>query len=560
MFNFDYIIGEEVIDFQVNGKLGKMLTDTFNDVIEFKKNIDYSKVPNIAETRRKYRINEVTEFCKRVMAPKLKKVVLECCNLDIKNVILNSGLDFGLQGLYAMNIDISNVKDEVILDTLSRETGTGTISYAGSLEDSKLIKEFADVANKIDKGEARLTSRVFGKNSKPIFAQELYFDVNTSFLSEDFLAGEVYQPLTAEEIAAIIMHEIGHAMTVIEHAADLYFMHSRVKAMQINLKSVKLSETDIKKSLDSINTNLVSKLRKKLSDSDYLSELTKKRLTKIVDTCEAVINTVVQDPGAEHEESILWDVFRVSISLLLSLRYICISILAAVFQYLIFAPIMEGIWRNTWNRDPADRKTSDLGANHNRANTLERWADEFVSRQGYGPQLASGLKKIIALAKASVFVTPMDLFGPLDLSSSRLSSSVFYACLTSVVTKVLFFCNVLCWFDPSMYENDYRRTLRIAQNTYAFFKSSDKVPVGITKQWMDKIRQIEDEVQKVKRLRDTKIGVAINNIFTSITNPAKWIAYINSGNLDQDLTLLEDNIDDLSNNKLFYLSDKLKLG
>ena len=75
---------------------------------------------------------------------------------------------------------------------------------------------------------------------------------------------------------------------------------------------------------------------------------------------------------------------------------------------------------------------------------------------------------------------------------------------------------------------------------------------------MNKVKEIENNVNAAKRVRDTKAGQAAINIFQSLTNPVKWYAYLNNGNIIQDLQVLEDNLDDLSSNKLFYLSDKLK--
>ena len=68
----------------------------------------------------------------------------------------------------------------------------------------------------------------------------------------------------------------------------------------------------------------------------------------------------------------------------------------------------------------------------------------------------------------------------------------------------------------------------------------------------------EDEANTAKRFRDSKVGSAAINVFKALTNPVKWYDYINNGNIDQDLQRLEDNLDDMLNNKLFYLSAKLQ--
>ena len=117
----------------------------------------------------------------------------------------------------------------------------------------------------------------------------------------------------------------------------------------------------------------------------------------------------------------------------------------------------------------------------------------------------------------------------------------------------------LTWFcDSPLYENEYRRLIRLAQDTYAFFKHDENVSREDINDWMQNVKQTEAEAEKAKRLIDTKPGQVFFNLVTSLTNPAKWFDYVNNGNLDGDLKLLEDNLDDMTNNKLFYLSDRLK--
>ena len=75
MFNYDAVIGNEVIDFQVNSKLGKMLTAIFQDVLDYKEKLDYSGVPNIDESRRKFRISSVADYFIHTSVPRLQKAV-----------------------------------------------------------------------------------------------------------------------------------------------------------------------------------------------------------------------------------------------------------------------------------------------------------------------------------------------------------------------------------------------------------------------------------------------------------------------------------------------------
>lgn len=123
MFNYDAVIGNEVIDFQVNSKLGKMLTAIFQDVLDYKEKLDYSGVPNIDESRRKFRISSVADYFIHTSVPRLQKAVLECCNLEIKYVECSYGDLMGMTGMFGMDMVIADMDRDEMFETRSRITG-----------------------------------------------------------------------------------------------------------------------------------------------------------------------------------------------------------------------------------------------------------------------------------------------------------------------------------------------------------------------------------------------------------------------------------------------------
>ena len=65
------IMGMEAIDFQVNNGLGKELEKIFQDVLQFKANLDYSNVNDTPTARREYRINQIVKYVTDTTGPKM---------------------------------------------------------------------------------------------------------------------------------------------------------------------------------------------------------------------------------------------------------------------------------------------------------------------------------------------------------------------------------------------------------------------------------------------------------------------------------------------------------
>lgn len=561
MFNFDLIIGNEAVDFQVNSKLGRMLTECFKEVQDYKESLDYSDIPNITDAKRTYRIEKVYDFVKKVTMPKFGKIILECCNLYIKKFFCVGGKDRGLCGAYAVLINISDLNE--MFEIISRSSGSCGYVAGDTEKAKKDVADVATMATTFNAFDSKLNTRVFGKSNRPIYVPAMYFDANMSFLADDFVSEGVCEPLTPEEVAGVVMHEIGHAMSTIEHAADLYFMKSRVQEIKLNLKNSKLNDDELQETLEQLDTKFTSKVRSLVEDADLSGAegaVTKERLLSMVDSCHQLIVNVTKHKknksDKKGDDSIIATVFgtliglttTLFVSIFILILTIFMSILMILTGFLVIAELEKRCTDR--NRNWRGEKLSDVGANRNRAFVIERWADEFVARHGYGQYLTSALNKFDTLVDHDAINGITD--------STSLRNSTIGQIMISIVLKLLSFADIFSWFDPAIYENQYRRALRVAQDTYAFFKASDKAPKDVVVAWMNKVKEIENNVNAAKRVRDTKAGQAAINIFQSLTNPVKWYAYLNNGNIIQDLQVLEDNLDDLSSNKLFYLSDKLK--
>lgn len=579
MFNYDAVIGNEVIDFQVNSKLGKMLTAIFQDVLDYKEKLDYSGVPNIDESRRKFRISSVADYFIHTSVPRLQKAVLECCNLEIKYVECSYGDLMGMTGMFGMDMVIADMDIDEMFETKSRITGDmgqqqraniffGNIPIAKVIrtgQTDKYLEELMSISDIFDKKEARLKSRTFGKSKRAVYARKLYFDINAAFLSDEYVSASVVEPLIAEEVAAIIIHEIGHAMTMIEHCGDLYYMKSRFESFCLNIKSVKLTDADCTKLLNSIDKVLVKGVKTKVKNCASMDSTIKNDIVNKLDNISAAINVVNRDEDAKSGTNFFADILRGAATLyrilVADVRMIIIICVTQFVDYLLMylqCLALIPIFTETRNRNVRDRnasggKASDIGASRNQKFVLERWADDFVAKQGFAQYQVSGLHKVRDIIDYSALNGNYFWYG-----SIRLKESIIMQMLIDLGFAFLKILHMSWFCDSPDYENPYRRALRLLQDTYSFFKYDEKIPKKMVIEWINKVKKMEQDAEKDKRLIDTKPGQVFFKLVTTLISPAAWFDYVYNGNLSSDLKLLGDNLDDMTNNKLFYLSDKLK--
>lgn len=206
--------------------------------------------------------------------------------------------------------------------------------------------------------DSKLNTRVFGKSNRPIYVPAMYFNANMSFLADDFVSEDVCEPLTPEEVAGVMMHEIGHAMSTIEHAADLYFMKSRVQEINLNLKNSKLNDDELQETLEQLDTKFTSKVRSLVEDADLSGAegaITKERLLSMVDSCHQLIVNVTKHKkdksDKKGDDSIIATVFgtligltaTLFVSIFILILTIFMSILMILTGFLILAELEKDV-------------------------------------------------------------------------------------------------------------------------------------------------------------------------------------------------------------------------
>ena len=96
--------GTAAIDFQISSSLAKSLTNLFQMVMDFRDNLDYSKVADNLPDQRAYRISAVSAYFKNTIMQKFKDIVNKETGLTISKMHVFSGEDLGVLGLFAVDL------------------------------------------------------------------------------------------------------------------------------------------------------------------------------------------------------------------------------------------------------------------------------------------------------------------------------------------------------------------------------------------------------------------------------------------------------------------------
>ena len=547
----DLFPGTEAIAFQAHSKLGKRLEEVFQDVLNYKANLDYSVVGTDEKSRREYRVKKVIDYCRDVMAEKFVKVLLDELGWYCKKITLAGNLYSGCTGHFSINICISDMTDAA-----GRAIGRATNNqdYVNSTNPSAYAeKVFAELADCIDLNKSRLNKNKIGGRLKiPVYAPVINMDPCTAFLMEDFIPEEVAKPMTAAEVAAILMHEIGHAMTVIEHAADLFVTVERVKQCAVNIKSIKDTKS-AKAILKSFDKKIIPQVVKAGSD---LPKEHKKMFDSIIRMATRAVHLGTSLCSAAEESStsskiltaigaVLFGISAPVVAIILMIQTLAFVALFLTYIVPLFTIVVlignEATGRGNGGLKP---KTTDRAATTNDMFLLERWADEFVSRHGYGVELNSALAKIQPVFDYVTNAGNVKWSGPL----LWVIELVMYIESTFDITRHIHIA--------SGYEHDFWRVRRVVQNTKQFFKEAH-LPQTVVDSWLVKLDKMEDQLAESKSIYDTEAVRALGNILNNTLNPIEWIRLFRDGKMDRDFAILQDRTDDILSNKLYALSHKL---
>lgn len=568
--------GVEAIAWQKTSKVGEQMVALFDKCKAYRKKHFVPEDNNWIDVS-----HGISKIIDRELPPIWKKEL----GLEIRKINFNCNEPCGLIGInYMTHEDTEAVYylDKIVEGSISKNNVPKIYL--------KRMKEMISKAEGFD--------RIAGKLKGKVWKVELYIDVTLLFFYDLFCPKSMIKDGTAEmtsrESAAILLHEAGHAMFIIERIVYSYSVQLQMTKAVNGFYESNPSIEDIKEFYSSIVGPSIEIVSRDENINAFLRErlkITKEIVNKIVSFCDLVISLKeklpvnftngYEDPeisklakqsNTEYEytdsDSILEYGLILFIKILIMITRFC-SILywpIVLMSMYLYGPLLWLAFSSTRiipmfiflqrvlgvldELDPElhnshDDKTSDIKGTAHEVYLNERSADEFSIRHGFGGDLASGLIKMRSM---------FDATGPTQNNYIR-DSKLFL--VISKISEAMFKINNGT-DNYYTYEWDDKRIKRICQNCIGFFKNA-KISPQFRDSMLLSLRKSLDCLEKLdKDLYNRDKFETVVKVIRTLIKPAEWIRILTSGRLTQEYEQHINQIEDLSNNLMFAHSAQFK--
>ena len=455
--------------------------------------------------------SKLAAYMEKEFIPEIKKISMEELNLTIYDVALMVGTTY----LNAFMWPVFHNKDwdwEGTASTLEIFSGTmAAEKYEKYKKD--IVQIFVDPVD-LEASKLKAPNKSY-KIGLGVYVQ--------TFATKHLFSG--VEPITAEEIAAVICHEIGHGMTIIEHAADAYYRADAFKDSIVRLSEKKTGASDedveqLVKVADAASTDGLPKESKSVLDQIVAACRTK--------AVQGFIDTIV----------------------ILVAAY-C-GFFVAIYMFMFLNSLIGGLFEHAGNQlrgGSLKQKTSDRLTTDTNDSYVERLADEFVSRHGLGSAIAS------AFLKSAKYEDHGYAKGTLAHYMSQ------FALGQVVVNSLLIVHDILTGgvFTVSNlnYDQEDDRLEKLVTNNYAIFKDLE-LPKEARDQFIadtDRAIKVLNELRSERgKSRRFKFWATIERLYRQ-HNP---IGALFAGNLAADYDELQRLTDGFIRNPLYYAAGRIQ--
>ena len=430
----------EALKFQGLSPLAKEWTAIFADVYAYKATL---KDPSTLA-------DDVLEYWLEKAQPKFIKAFEKHTGIVIKNMVNSTGPQGMFACLFRMGEGNKGIMRRMVAE--GRFAGKGVVNetlvkafLGAKLDEKDLAKVTEGLHACLDQDNIRMSPSNKSFDYKKYINVEFYFDPYMSFLIKDTINAKIDDLLPAE-IAAIMIHEAGHVISVIEHAAD-----NVRRTMALDKTSELLRQTQ--------NPNII---RRELERMKKLKADTKVGAPDVKKGNE-VANKMTETLEAVRKEPNIWVSIPINTAIaVITVMLVCYNLLCGAVNH-IFSEAWMGEFQKSSTVSYGD-KISDYMNNRSSGSLCERYADEFVSLHGLGSYVSSGLPKIILAFQTM----QMGSYAGIPLQSSTLARySASYYTASGIALM-----GWLCGSEESSmtYESNTHRFMRLHQNNVKAFK------------------------------------------------------------------------------------------
>lgn len=534
-------ISNEAIAFNANPKLASRLEELFQSIIDYRDNLDYSKfggnIPGSKQVR-EYRKEQVIKFATPLLTKKFPAIVTEETGIGIGKVVLEVNRPSCFFAVDLSMGDIDNVTS--VIDTV---TGLDDLRKK-SVKISKIMQscKWLDLSTgKFDNTKSEFKVKV-----------DLYFDVIVSFLLNDYVHDNV-QVLTAKEITAIELHEIGHVISIVERFGDTHYtlddIHNTVNNLTKQLSPIDMLNTLKNDAIPCIN-KLVAEDKIAKSVGDNLVKFITK-LNNIFDSDSVIVGKTIAlllFTGA------MIVAYRSIVSLLLLFIYSStLQYSPLMFLYVITLRYTIGGLDVELNKLNTTTKRSDTTVTRHNIYAMERDADEYVVRMGYGDHLATALNRVDEIQTQSLIG-----YRNIHFKNSYLTMyaiKLFVLVITKMNPAMVLTMTYGEQNNNSPYEYIDNRIRRILQDSVELFKNKD-IPASMRDNYLSNYNNIFRQLKENGASEYTKTPSLLIKLLIN-TTPKELILMMTSGKLTKEYEVVLNKLEDLKRNTMYVNAAKL---
>ena len=520
----------EAIEFQIDTKFADSICAIYQDVINYR------------ESKRGDRniVKHVIEYAENKVTTEFNKLWPQHLGIKLGHVSFSTSptFMFAMQPIMGSDKELAKVIDSM----------TGNALYGGNIDFSKkTYEEVKKVAASFDRKKGRVGVSTYLKKD---LTMNFFFDPYVAFLTKDTLNVNL-EYFTAEELTAITLHEVGHMMSLLEHCADMFYNVSlNIAIAKSFAKTAPMSE----------KFKAVKEYLKDKNAAKNLSENSKLKPQQADAANKAFENSDNFRKEDNHNDS-SWSFWTTILNFFVSMVYLAYTVVGWIYcpiNAFILQLIQDlGI---AWSRDYVQKggsnnpKYSDYLANKTTAFNWERWADEYVTRYGYGSHLNSGLNKLFdTMAKTQLF-TGMNEKG-VDVWIRNSGIPMYLSYVIHYTYSFLLGGNMDDGFG--IYETQIDRMKRVVQDTANVFKRMD-MPQEVMDLYIQEFEKCKKSLDNVSTMRRCEhLFALVQRCIMSFVDPVQLGNRLLRGNIKAEYAQLANDIDELKSNQLFYNAAKL---
>ena len=512
----------ESMQASVKSKLGSELEALFQEVIDYRdKNLEDvnfdSKVQAICTYFQK-------NVAKRMMDIVWKNAGLYIAGIEFKPHFRSSFCTWMCYGHTAPKTQNGTFQIENILNGQAN-------GFVGDLFASKefTVDELIKIAMSFDV-EKGIIKPQFRKDMKKWIQCGIGFDIALGFLAKDYLpknAGVEY--LTARELTAIMLHEIGHNMNLIEHAADMYAHVSAFNALRTYAEKRCTPQQAIELGKYAVAYGTQAGLNKEASRLAGIIESSTKDL--------ASCGKQQLDPTGKN-------------CFVLSMICSAFELLGEAMHIICDIAIADP---TRWTfRMSQNKKVGDTIIHDRMWQWEERHADEYAMLNGYGADQVTSLEKIMKV---------YSLLGRSAKEVEQMQHAERTRQKLSLFSKIHLFSVAHCMLDSPMYmlyPPGSQRYREILKSTIQNLKKFGADAAYVTK-YMKDIETILDSIDKMSR-EDKYLELSMERykVFMKFTSLGSILSWLTHGRVDTELVELLNDIQKLNANLLSYFAVKFQ--